>query len=51
MQNAHLRLGFPRHATTTGLPRSCGSSRCSTDAQNASMSTCTIFRIALWQES
>ena len=23
---------FPRHATTTGLPRSCGSSRCSTDA-------------------
>jgi hypothetical protein len=35
---------FPRQATTTGLPRSCGSSRCSTDAQKASMSICAILR-------
>jgi len=29
---AHTTERAPRHATTTGLPRSDGSSRCSTDA-------------------
>ncbi|HKV46867.1 MAG TPA: hypothetical protein VJN69_02160 [Candidatus Acidoferrales bacterium] len=29
---AHKTERFPRQATIAGLPRSCGSSRCSTDA-------------------
>jgi hypothetical protein len=42
---AHTTERLPRQATMTGLPRSCGSSRCSTEAQNASASTWMIFRI------
>jgi hypothetical protein len=42
---------LPRQATMTGLPRSCGSSRCSTDAKNASKSIRTILRTVICQPS
>ena len=38
-----LWLGFP--PTITGFPLHSGWSLCSTDAKNASISTCKIFRI------
>jgi len=44
----HTTERLPRQATTTGLPRNFGSSRCSTEAYNASMSAWMILRVPIY---